>query len=74
MASWKTVQGVWAGYAVFSQLPQKGLPQYLKDENPDIICFNETKIDESLVSEDKIPGYHAYFHSCSYNVGYAGTG
>lgn len=52
---------------------QKGLKDYLAKEDPDVICFNETKIEASKVPEDVIPGYHAYFYSCDYNPGYAGT-
>lgn len=74
VASWNAVQGVPSHFFPLSlTLQQKGLKEYLKNEDPDIICFNETKIDQAKVPEDKIPGYHAYFYSCEYNAGYAGT-
>jgi len=42
----------------------------LKNENPDILCLNETKI-KSVVQQ--FPGYHAYFYA-SEKAGYSGVG
>eukprot|EP01126_Amoeba_proteus_P047690 TRINITY_DN5463_c0_g1_i10.p1 TRINITY_DN5463_c0_g1~~TRINITY_DN5463_c0_g1_i10.p1 ORF type:complete len:210 (-),score=64.15 TRINITY_DN5463_c0_g1_i10:1130-1759(-) len=50
---------------------QKGFASYIREENPDIICLNETKVD--FVPEDSFPGYHSYFFSCRRNSGYSGT-
>ena len=43
----------------------KGLIDWIKEENPDVLCFQETKaqpeqIDTSLF---EALGYHCYFHS-----------
>ena len=32
-------------------LPKKDLEKIIKEENPDIICFNETKMDEELIEK-----------------------
>lgn len=42
-------------------------------ENPDIICVQETKVDEKRFKSDVLAGYEAYFYSCKTNPGYAGT-
>eukprot|EP00029_Vermamoeba_vermiformis_P002081 TRINITY_DN12479_c0_g1_i1.p1 TRINITY_DN12479_c0_g1~~TRINITY_DN12479_c0_g1_i1.p1 ORF type:complete len:348 (-),score=110.92 TRINITY_DN12479_c0_g1_i1:50-976(-) len=60
VASWSTIQG-------------KGFPQYLASENPDIICVQETKVDEKRFKSDLLPGYEAHFYSCKTNPGYSGT-
>ncbi|MCU0426186.1 MAG: exodeoxyribonuclease III [Candidatus Kapabacteria bacterium] len=56
-------------------IQQKGLFDYLHRENPDIICFQETKalpeqLDQTLTNPD---GYTAEFHSCSIRKGYSGV-
>ncbi len=56
-------------------IQQKGLFDYLHRENPDIICFQETKalpeqLDQTLINPD---GYTAEFHSCSIRKGYSGV-
>jgi hypothetical protein len=60
VASWSTIQG-------------KGFPQYVASESPDIICVQETKVDEKRFKSDVLQGYEAYFYSCTTNPGYAGT-
>jgi exodeoxyribonuclease III len=60
VASWSTIQG-------------KGFPLYVTSENPDIICVQETKVDEKRFKSDVLAGYEAYFYSCKTNPGYAGT-
>lgn len=56
-----------AGYAAVTK---KGFEQYLKDENPDIICLQETKVKGS---EGMTFGYHSYFSGCKENAGLHGT-
>ena len=49
----------------------KGFLDYIKEENPDIICLQETKLQpEQAVFE--LPGYHRFFHSAD-KKGYSGT-
>ncbi|XP_071956036.1 DNA repair nuclease APEX1-like [Antedon mediterranea] len=47
---------------------------FLKLDDPDILCFQETKCNEkSLPKECHIDGYHSYWHEAE-QAGYAGTG
>lgn len=49
----------------------KGFLDYVKDENPDIVCLQETKLQpEQAVFE--LDGYHRFFHSAD-KKGYSGT-
>lgn len=46
--------------------------------NPDILCFNETKIDEERLKELRVrdylpPMYHTYWNCATVRKGYAGT-
>ncbi|TGK19240.1 exodeoxyribonuclease III [Leptospira fluminis] len=53
----------------------KGLGEFLEQENPDLICFQETKAQpDQLAPElwEKL-GYKAYFHSAE-KKGYSGVG
>lgn len=51
------------------------LPNYLKKDDPDIICFNETKIDYAVFKKEaiKLPGYHGYWNFCKVSAGYSGV-
>lgn len=54
---------------------KKGFLDYLKKENPDVLCIQETKaepsqLDESLTNPE---GYHVIYHSCSRKKGYSGV-
>jgi exodeoxyribonuclease III len=54
---------------------RKGFLDYLKTEEPDILCLQETKahiddLDESLINP---MGYHSVFHSSSIKKGYSGV-
>jgi exodeoxyribonuclease III len=60
VASWKSILN-------------KGFREYIEKENPDIICLQETKVDETAVDANCLPGYTAYFYSCRERPGYAGT-
>lgn len=49
----------------------KGFLDYVKDENPDVVCLQETKLQpEQAVFE--LPGYHRFFNSAD-KKGYSGT-
>ena len=47
----------------------------IAEENPDVICLQETKIDESLVGQfaDLLPGYKQHWSCCTTKKGYSGT-
>lgn len=50
---------------------QKGFLEYVKNEDPDVICLQETKLQpEQAVFE--LDGYHRYFNSAD-KKGYSGT-
>jgi len=53
---------------------KKGFAEYVKAEDPDIICLQETKIAEEMALKEKLPaGYHAYFNAAA-QKGHHGTG
>ena len=52
----------------------------IKEENPDIICFNETKVDEELIAKMNYKkmfkekyNFHSYWNCCVEKKGYSGT-
>ena len=49
----------------------KGFLDYLRAEDPDVVCLQEIKCTADQVSLE-LPGYHLYFHSAD-KKGYAGT-
>lgn len=49
----------------------KGLVEFLKEEDPDIICIQETKCQPGQAVVD-LPGYHQYWNS-AVKKGYSGT-
>ncbi len=51
------------------------LHKYIADENPDIICLQETKADVDQIDENlrTPPGYFANYHSCERKKGYSGV-
>jgi len=57
--------------ASYNTICSKGyFDEYLKNENPDILCLNETKV--GTVPENKYPGYYSYFYE-SEKPGYSGV-
>lgn len=54
---------------------RKGFSQWFASESPDILCLQETKISESLLSGEfrNVAGYDSYF-SCAQRKGYSGVG
>jgi len=62
--------------ASLKSVMEKGFVEYIKQESPDILCLNETKVSEGIY-EDKFSSYgysHVHFAACSHNPGYSGTG
>lgn len=53
---------------------RKGLADWVEAEGADVYCFQEIKIDESLVDEFRnvFPGYTGYFHTAE-KKGYSGA-
>ena len=49
----------------------KGFLEYVKQEDPDIVCLQETKLQPEQAVFD-LPGYHRYFNSAD-KKGYSGT-
>ena len=49
----------------------KGFLEYVKQEDPDIVCLQETKLQPEQAVFD-LEGYHRYFHSAD-KKGYSGT-
>ena len=55
------------------------LEKFLKQEDPDVLCLNETKMDESKIASGKIKEklfpdkYLQYWNCCKSSSGYAGT-
>lgn len=54
---------------------KKGFLDYLKKENPDVLCVQETKAEPSQLAEalTNPEGYHVIYHSCSRKKGYSGV-
>ena len=50
----------------------KGFLEYVNEEQPDILCLQETKLQPEQAVFD-LEGYHRYFHSAD-KKGYSGTG
>jgi exonuclease III len=59
--------------AGFASILSKGFLDYVKNEDPDILCVQETKIEPSKVKADLISGYHQHFYAAE-KKGYSGTG
>ena len=49
----------------------KGFLEYVRSEDPDVICLQETKLQPEQAVFD-LPGYHRYFNSAD-KKGYSGT-
>lgn len=55
-------------------IAKKGFIEWVKNENPDILCIQETKASEEQLEENlkNIDGYYSYFASAE-KKGYSGT-
>src|SRR3989338_5139044 len=51
---------------------KKGFLNFLKKENPDILCLQETRSEEEA-SGLSVNGYRQYWNVCDGNRGYSGT-
>jgi exonuclease III len=51
----------------------KGFEEYVKKEDPDVICLQETKYDPKKVDSKILSNYDRYF-SAGAKVGHHGTG
>jgi len=61
--------------AGFKAIMGKGFVEYVAAEDPDILCLQETKIEEEVALKEKLPaGYHAYFYPAASQKGHHGTG
>ncbi|MCR5179162.1 MAG: exodeoxyribonuclease III [Lachnospiraceae bacterium] len=49
----------------------KGFPDFVKNEAPDVMCLQETKLQEGQIELD-LPGYHQYWNYAE-KKGYSGT-
>ncbi len=52
----------------------KGFIEWVTEQRPDVLCLQETKIQENQISEElkNIKGYYSYF-SCAEKKGYSGV-
>ena len=51
---------------------RRGFLDFLKKENPDVLCLQETRANPADVSLD-LPGYHLYWNWCREQTGYSGV-
>ncbi len=52
---------------------KKGFESFLEDRGPDVICLQETKISDDLVSGFTFPDYPYTYWNCAEKKGYSGT-
>lgn len=54
---------------------KKGFMQWFLTESPDMLCIQETRLNEDEVPEEvlHIDGYHSYFSNCQSKKGYSGV-
>ncbi len=50
---------------------EKGFPDFFKNEDADVFCLQETKLQEGQITMD-LPGYHQYWNYAE-KKGYSGT-
>lgn len=65
----------WNVNGIRSVLAKKDLQNYVTSKNPDMICINETKIDQAAYDSSPIQleGYHPYWNFCKSSAGYSGV-
>jgi exodeoxyribonuclease III len=68
----------WNVNGIYNLLKTKELDELIKQENPDIICFNETKIDKEFIQKVNLSNlfnkqYKSYWYCSEEKKGYAGT-
>lgn len=52
---------------------KKGFESFLKQENPDVLCLQETKISAEITNQFTFEGYPYSYWNCAYKKGYSGT-
>lgn len=68
----------WNVNGINAVLTKKALQEFLDNEEPDILCFNEIKTDDEKLDErgvkTAIPKqYHQFWNCCKIKKGYSGT-
>lgn len=65
----------WNVNGIRSVIDKGDLAKYLKSLNPDILCVNETKINEEAFDKKPpvIEGYNCYWNFCKISSGYSGV-
>lgn len=61
----------WNVNGIRAVLTKGTFQQFITDEQPDVVCLQETKAKEDQVNLD-LPGYHLYWNSAE-KAGYSGT-
>ncbi|MCI8575333.1 MAG: exodeoxyribonuclease III, partial [Bacilli bacterium] len=51
---------------------KKGFTEFFEEENADIFCIQETKMQEGQIENFSLPGYFEYWNSAE-KKGYSGT-
>lgn len=73
----KQIKIVTWNVAGFRSVLKKEFETYVAQEDPDILCLQETKIAEKVAGAPEfkkvLPGYHRYFFECKSNAGHHGT-
>ena len=69
---------MWNINGVNAVLTKGNLQHFLDSTNPDIICFNETKIDMEKINQISLPKYFPkqyfqFWNCCKIQKGYSGT-
>ena len=52
---------------------KKGFDTFIKEQSPDIICLQETKISSDLIADFNFDGYPFVYWNCAKKKGYSGT-
>lgn len=64
----------WNVNGLRSVINKGALQAVLKQLNPDIVCFNETKMDMKAYQKEKLEfDYHQYWNFCKVSSGYSGV-
>lgn len=74
----KVIINSWNLNGVRAVIKKGSFEEYFKDNKYDIVCFNETKVDDASLAKEKIKDafpseFHHYWNCCKVKKGYAGT-
>jgi hypothetical protein len=66
---------MWNVNGIRSVLNKKAFPEFVKQYVPDILCINETKINQEQFEKSpiEIHGYSGYWNFCKCSAGYSGV-